>query len=126
MKAQRRFGLAVWWPRVSAVFLVDVRVLVAARHGPASWQGGRRAGRGALEDGGLEGGGEPAEAGGGRSWLVLRMNPQRNVAGVAPRDSLAARLVGATERLARDLEGESCAAGGLPADELAEVDSAVL
>jgi type VII secretion protein EccE len=61
-----------------------------------------------------------------RTWLVLRMNPQRNVAAVACRDSLASTLVAATERLAQDLDGQSCAARPLTADELAEVDSAVL
>jgi type VII secretion protein EccE len=61
-----------------------------------------------------------------RTWLVLRMNPQRNVAAVAARDSLACTLVAATERLAQDLDGQSCAARPLAADELAEVDSAVL
>jgi type VII secretion protein EccE len=61
-----------------------------------------------------------------RTWLILRMNPQRNVAAVAVRDSLASTLVAATERLAHDLDGLSCAARPLTADELAEVDSAVL
>jgi type VII secretion protein EccE len=61
-----------------------------------------------------------------RTWLVLRMNPQRNVAAVAARDSLACTLVAATERLAQDLDGQSCAARPLTADELGEVDSAVL
>ncbi len=61
-----------------------------------------------------------------RTWLVLRMNPQRNVAAVAARDSLACTLVAATERLAQDLDGQSCVARPLTADELAEVDSAVL
>ena len=61
-----------------------------------------------------------------RTWLVLRMNPQRNLAAVAVRDSLASTLVAATERLAHDLDGQSCAARPLTADELAEVDSAVL
>jgi type VII secretion protein EccE len=54
------------------------------------------------------------------------MNPQRNVAAVATRDSLASTLVAATERLAQDLDGQSCAARPLSAEELAEVDSAVL
>jgi type VII secretion protein EccE len=54
------------------------------------------------------------------------MNPQRNVAAVAARDSLASTLVAATERLAQDLDGQSCAARPLVADELAEVDKAVL
>ncbi|HSS23849.1 MAG TPA: type VII secretion protein EccE [Mycobacterium sp.] len=61
-----------------------------------------------------------------RTWLVLRMNPQRNVAAVAARDSLASTLVAATERLAQDLDGQGCAARPLTADELAEVDKAVL
>ena len=61
-----------------------------------------------------------------RTWLVLRMNPQRNVAAVAARDSLASTLVAATERLTQDLDGQNCAARPLTADELAEVDSAVL
>lgn len=61
-----------------------------------------------------------------RTWLVLRMNPQRNVAAVVCRDSLAATLVAATERLVGDLDGQRCAARPLTADELAEVDSAVL
>jgi type VII secretion protein EccE len=60
------------------------------------------------------------------TWLVLRLDPQRNVAAVAVRDSLASTLVAATERLAQDLDGQSCAARPLSADELAEVDSAVL
>ncbi len=61
-----------------------------------------------------------------RTWLVLRMNPQRNVAAVAARDSLASTLVAATERLAQDLDGPTCAARPLTAEELAEVDKAVL
>ncbi|KJX75070.1 type VII secretion protein EccE [Mycobacterium lepromatosis] len=60
------------------------------------------------------------------TWLVLRMNPQHNVVAVAARDSLASTLVAATERLAQDLDGQNCAARPLTADELAEVDSAVL
>jgi type VII secretion protein EccE len=61
-----------------------------------------------------------------RTWLVLRMNPQRNVAAVAARDSLASTLAAATERLAQDLDGQSCAARPLTADEIAKVDTAVL
>jgi type VII secretion protein EccE len=45
---------------------------------------------------------------------------------VAARDSLASTLVAATERLAHDLDGQACAARPLTADELAEVDKAVL
>jgi len=61
-----------------------------------------------------------------RTWLVVRMNPQRNVAAVAARDSLASTLVAATERLAQDLDGQQCSARSLTADELAEVDTAIL
>lgn len=61
-----------------------------------------------------------------RTWLVLRMNPQLNVAAVAARDSLASTLAAATERLAQDLDGQGCAARPLTAEEIAEVDSAVL
>ncbi len=61
-----------------------------------------------------------------RTWLVLRMNPQRNVAAVAARDSLASTMAAATERLAQDIDGQPCSARPLTADELAEVDSAVL
>lgn len=32
MKAQRSFGLALSWPRVTAVFLVDVLILAVASH----------------------------------------------------------------------------------------------
>jgi type VII secretion protein EccE len=262
MKAQRSLGLALSWPRVTAVFLVDLLILVVASHCPESWQGDhrvawwvgvglavivtllslvsyhgitvvsalaawlwdwsadpgtalgagcapaidhqRRFGRDAVGvrehqgrlvtviavDGGegdphsrhrhrtsgapavsvqsaaeglrqfdihldgidivsvqTRGGGNAAElsaleewgpeewgvvgddspAPARRStWLVLRMNPQRNVAAVAVRDSLAATLVAATERLAQDLDGQSCAARPLTAEELAEVDKAVL
>ncbi|MDT5136926.1 MAG: hypothetical protein QOD58_1188 [Mycobacterium sp.] len=61
-----------------------------------------------------------------RTWLVLRLNPQRNVAAVVCRDSLASTLVAATERLVQDLDGQSCAARPLTAGELAEVDTLVL
>ncbi|CAM4417826.1 Type VII secretion system protein EccE1 [Mycobacterium basiliense] len=262
MKAQSRFGLALSWPRLTTVFLVDVLILIVASHCPASWQGEkhiawwvgvglavlvtllsvvtyhgitvisgvaawlwdwsadpgtalgagctpaadhqRRFGRdtvGVREyqgrlvaviavDGGegdqsgrhrhrmsatavvpvatvadslrqfdieldsveivsveVRGGVEAARASASleewgpeewgvvgdqpaanrrRTWLVLRMNPQRNVAAIACRDSLAATLVTATERLAQDLDGQSCAARPLTADEFADVDSAVL
>jgi type VII secretion protein EccE len=58
-------------------------------------------------------------------WLVLRMDPQHNVAAVAARDSVASTLAAAAERLAGDLGGRRCAARPLTADELAEVDAAV-
>ena len=60
-----------------------------------------------------------------RTWLVLRMDPQRNVAAVVARDSVASTLAAVTERLAGDLDGRSCAARPLTGDELAEVDTAV-
>jgi type VII secretion protein EccE len=59
------------------------------------------------------------------TWLVLRMDPQHNVAAVAARDSVASTLAAAVERLAGDLNGRRCAARPLTADELAEVDTAV-
>jgi type VII secretion protein EccE len=260
MKAQRSFGLALSWPRVTTVFLIDILILLLASHCPASWQGEhhvafwvgvglaavvtlislvsfhgitltsawaawvwdwsadpgatlasgctpaldhkRRFGRDAVgvreydgqlvaviavdagEDDGsgrhrhrttsgtllveavagglrqfdihldaidivsvkVRRGGNAAElskldnwgpeewglvsdqptAHVRRTWLVLRMNPQLNVAAVTARDSLASTLVAATERLAQDLDGQNCAARPLTADELSEVDSAVL
>lgn len=268
MKAQRKFGLALSWPRLTALFLVDVLILVLASHAPASWQGtghvawwvgvgvaalltllsivsyhgitvtsavaawlwdwsadpgtalgagctpaidykrrfgrdtvGVREYRGQLVsvigiDGGdhdpsgrhrhravaagaapflpvaavadglrqfdihldgidivsvqvrggaaaakasasleewgpegwdaTEGAGDQPGADRRRTWLVLRMNPQRNVAAVVCRDSLASTLVAATERLVQDLDGQTCVARPLTSDELAEVDSAVL
>ena len=260
MKAQRRFGLSLSWPRVTAVFLVDIAILVVASHCPESWQGThriafwvgvglaaliallslvtyhgitvtsglatwlwdwsadpgtalgagctpaldyqrrfgrdsvgvreyegqlvtvivvnggdddpssrhrhrtspptlmvravadglrqfdihlddidivsvkvRRGGNAAelskLEDWGPEkwevANGEPTSYV-RRTWLVLRMNPQRNIAAVAVRDSLASTLVAATERLAQDLDGLTCAARPLTAEEITEVDRAVL
>lgn len=58
------------------------------------------------------------------TWLVLRMDPQRNVGGVVVRDSVASTLAAAVERLADELDGRSCAARPLTGDELAEVDTA--
>lgn len=267
MKAQRRFGLALSWPRLTAVFLVDVLILVLASHAPDSWQGDnrlvwwigvgvavlvtllsvvsyhgitvisglagwlwdwsadpgaalgagctpatdhkRRFGRdtvgvreyrgqlvsvveicdgegdpsgrqrhrsshglapflpvaavadglrqfdihldgidivsvqvrggaaaakasASLDEWGLKGwdskdrAGDRPSADRRRTWLVLRMNPQRNVSAVVCRDSLASTLVAATERLVQDLDGQTCVARPVTADELAEVDSAVL
>jgi type VII secretion protein EccE len=62
----------------------------------------------------------------GGTWLVLRMDPQQNVAAVAARDSVASTLAAAVERLVGDLDGRRCAARPLTADELAEVDTAVV
>jgi type VII secretion protein EccE len=60
------------------------------------------------------------------TWLVLRMDPQHNVSAVAARDSVACTLAAAAERLAHDLDGRACAARPLTADEIANVDDAVL
>jgi type VII secretion protein EccE len=59
------------------------------------------------------------------TWLVVRMNPQHNVAAVAARGSVASTLTAAVERLAEDLNGRRCAAKPLTGDELAGVDTAV-
>jgi type VII secretion protein EccE len=60
------------------------------------------------------------------TWMVVRMDPQHNVAAVAARDSVASTLAAAAERLAGDLNGRRCVARPLTADEIAEVDTAVL
>jgi type VII secretion protein EccE len=60
------------------------------------------------------------------TWLVLRMDPLHNVQAVATRDSVASTVAAATERLAHDLDGRSCAARPLTADEIIDVDDAVL
>jgi type VII secretion protein EccE len=59
------------------------------------------------------------------AWLVLRMDPQHNLAAVATRDSVASTLAAAEERLADGLNGRRCAARPLTGDEFAEVDTAV-
>jgi type VII secretion protein EccE len=59
------------------------------------------------------------------TWLVVRMDPQHNVAAVVARDSVASTLAAAVERLAGDLNGLRCAARPLTGDEFAEVDTAV-
>ena len=59
------------------------------------------------------------------TWLVLRMDPQHNVAAMAARDSVASTLAAAAERLAGGLGGLRCVARPLTGDEFAEVDTAV-
>ncbi len=59
------------------------------------------------------------------TWLVLRMDPQRNVAALATRDSVASTLAAAAERLAGDLAGRRCAARPLSAEEFSDVDAAI-
>ena len=254
MKAQREYGLALSWPRVTVVFLIDVALLVIASHCPESWQAGhaafwvgvglaalvtivalvtnggvpiasapiarvrnwyadpealtvgctpaidhrrrfsretvgvreydgqlvgviavegavdvpsgrhrhrdalpatmpleaviealrqfdvrldsvdivsvgtRRAGKGVKsavqDDFGPAGDRRPLEE--RNTWLVLRMDPLHNVQAVAARDSVASTLAAATERLAHDLDGRSCSARPLTADEIIDVDDAVL
>jgi len=60
------------------------------------------------------------------TWVVLRMDPQNNVNAVAARDSLAATLAAATERLAEDIDGRHLSARVVRADEFDAVDEAVL
>jgi type VII secretion protein EccE len=254
MKAQREYGLALSWPRVTVVFLIDVALLVIASHAPAAWQkghaafwvgvalavvvtivalvtnggvpiasapiarvrnwyadpealtvgctpaidhrrrfsretvgvreydgqliaviavegvgeasSGRHGHRDALppsmpleaviealrqfdvrldsvdivsvgtrqaskgvqsavqDDFGATGDRRPIEE--RHTWLVLRMDPLHNVQAVAARDSVACTLAAAAERLAHDLDGRSCAARPLTADEIIDVDDAVL
>lgn len=60
------------------------------------------------------------------TWLILRMDPMRNVDAVVVRDSVAATLAAATERLADELTQRHIDARVLPAEEFADVDAAVL
>jgi type VII secretion protein EccE len=60
------------------------------------------------------------------TWLVLRMDTERNVTAVAARDSVAATLAAATERLAHDLDRRNITARVLTAEEFTDVDTAVL
>lgn len=60
------------------------------------------------------------------TWLILRMDPQHNVAAVAARDSVASTLAAVTERLAREIDGTRCAARPLSAAEIDDADMAVL
>jgi type VII secretion protein EccE len=61
-----------------------------------------------------------------QTWLVLRMDPQHNVNAVAARDSLAATLTAATERLAEEIDGRQISARPVRADEFDAVDETVL
>lgn len=60
------------------------------------------------------------------TWVMLRMDPQRNVFAVAARDSLAATLAAATERLAHDLDGRYVSAHMVTAEEFRAIDATVL
>ena len=66
----------------------------------------------------------PADAVHG-TWLVLRMDPQRNVAAVVTRDSLASTLAAVAERLAGDLDGQRCMAWPLAGEQFADLDTVV-
>lgn len=61
-----------------------------------------------------------------RTWLVLRMDPYRNAAAVASRDSVASALAVCAERLARALDRRKCAARPVTSAELDQLDRAVL
>jgi hypothetical protein len=71
MKAEPGLGLALPWPRITAAFLLEVAVLALASHFPRAPHTDRPTG---------------SEHG---TWLLLRMDPQHNVAAVAARDSVA-------------------------------------
>ncbi|GBE67227.1 type VII secretion protein EccE [Mycobacterium sp. MFM001] len=97
---------------------VDV-VSVGTRSGSTGVESAVQDDFGAADDGG-----RPLEE--RRTWLVVRMDPQHNVAAVAARDSLASTLAAATERLTQELDGRRCVARTLSAAEIADVDDAVL
>lgn len=69
---------------------------------------------------------EPGSSGPQDNWLILRMDPMHNTEAVAVRDSVAATLAVATERLARDLCERHLDARILSADEFGQVDTALL
>lgn len=96
---------------------VDI-VSVGTRHGAKGVQSA------ASDDSGAGHDRRPIEE--RNTWLVLRMDPQHNVNAVAARDSVACTLAAAAERLAHDLDGRSCAAKPLTAEEITDVDEAVL
>jgi type VII secretion protein EccE len=54
------------------------------------------------------------------------MDPMHNADAVAVRDSVAATLAAATERLAHELQERHLVVRVLPAEEFADVDAAVL
>ena len=69
--------------------------------------------------------GDHAAVGQRRTWLVLRMDPVRNMAAVAARDSVASTLAAAAERLAHDL-APNCPTRPLTAAQIADMDIALL
>ncbi|MBS9536076.1 type VII secretion protein EccE [Mycobacterium sp. M1] len=71
--------------------------------------------------------GEPGASGSHRrTWLILRLDPLRNAGAIAARESVAATLTAATERLAHSLNERRIDARILSADEFADVDAALL
>lgn len=60
------------------------------------------------------------------TWVLLRMDPQHNVPAVATRDSLAATMVAATERVAQQIDGRNITARVVGAEEFAGIDEAIL
>ena len=78
---------------------------------------------------GADGAGQPAKQTASkrrRTWLVLRMNTQHNMPAVAARDSVAATLAAATERLVHDLDGRHVTAEAMTAEQFDTVDAALL
>jgi len=69
---------------------------------------------------------EAHSAGPRDNWLILRMDPMHNADALAVRDSVAAMLAAATERLAQDLVEHRLDARILSAEEFDQVDAAVL
>lgn len=65
---------------------------------------------------------EPA----GSTWVVLRMDARRNLAGVVVRDSVASAFAAATERLAQLLAADGLTTRILDTDDIADVDATVL
>jgi type VII secretion protein EccE len=61
-----------------------------------------------------------------RTWLVVRFSAFRSVPAVMWRESVAATLVAATETIAQELTGRRCAARVLSAEQIAEMDEALL
>ena len=104
-------GLRQFDVRLDAIDIVSVRMRHVSGAGDNSAQPSVDHGDAGIECG---------------TWIVLRMDPQRNVAAVAARDSVASTLAAAVERLAGDVDGRRCAARPLTADELAGVDTAVM
>jgi type VII secretion protein EccE len=109
---------------IEALRQFDVRLdsldIVSVGTGP----GGKGVKSAVQDDFGATGRRRPAEE--RHTWVILRMDPLRNALAVAARDSVACTLAAAAERLANDVDGRSCTARPLTADEILEVDDAVL